>query len=92
MDYITDLINNLLMRIILLLLIVALASSFSYSASKPTLLRNVETELHKMIAAYAKGDTSTAFSIAVKVHFAIETLHADLEIALDPIPIQQINC
>jgi hypothetical protein len=41
-----------------------------------------------MIAAYAKGDTSTAFSIAVKVHFAVENLHADLEIALIPIPIQ----
>lgn len=80
------------MRILLLLLLLALASAFSHSAAKPTLLRNVETELHKMIAAYAAEDSSTAFSIAVKIHFAVEALHADLQLPLNPLPAQQINC
>lgn len=66
------------MRILLLILILTLASAFSYSAAKPNLLRNVEIELDKMSAAFAKKDSSSAFSIAVKIHFAVETLHADL--------------
>lgn len=33
-----------------------------------------------MTEAYKKGDTSLAFSIAVKVYFAVKALHSDLDI------------
>jgi hypothetical protein len=39
--------------------------------AKHNLLSNVEIELKKMVAFFDKGDTSHAFSIAVKVYFAV---------------------
>jgi hypothetical protein len=47
-----------------------------------------------MISAYEKGDTSLAFSIVIKVYYAVQTLHADLDIQQDPITtsLQSINC
>lgn len=53
---------------------------FVTAMAKLHLLRNVETELTKMVDHYNKGDTSHAFSIAVKVHFAIKALHSDLQL------------
>lgn len=41
------------------------------SYSKNHLLSNVEIELSNMVSYYEKGDTSHAFSIAVKVYFAV---------------------
>lgn len=47
-----------------------------------------------MTDAYDKGDTSRAFSIALKVYFAVQTLHEDLDIQQDSIKVPQesINC
>jgi hypothetical protein len=58
------------MRVLGLLLLIAVLLTLS-SSKQMKLLRNVETEFSKMSAAYSSGDTSLAFSIAVKVHFAI---------------------
>lgn len=47
-----------------------------------------------MTEAYDKGDTSLAFSIALKVYFAVQTLHEDLDIQQESIKVPQesINC
>ena len=34
-----------------------------------------------MVDSYKNGDTSHAFSIAVKIYFAVQMLHGDLEIS-----------
>lgn len=47
-----------------------------------------------MITAYENNDTSLAFSIAVKVYFAVQFLHADLDIQQDPVKplLHAISC
>lgn len=47
-----------------------------------------------MGAAYDNGDTSLAFSIAMKVFYAVQTLHEDLDMAQDAPKLQgqSINC
>lgn len=57
-------------RLILLLLLLSCAASKGLG-----LLNRVEEELNKMIAFHRSGDTSHAFSIALKVHYAIKALH-----------------
>jgi hypothetical protein len=55
--------------IVLISIFLTLVVNLSYS--KNHLLSNVEIELGKMVSSYEKGDTSHAFSIAVKVYFAV---------------------
>lgn len=46
-----------------------------------------------MVEAYEEGDTSTAFSIAMKVYVAVQMLHKDLEIIQDaPKMLKAVNC
>jgi len=56
-------------QIALFCLILTLTSTVTLI--KHNLLANVEIELKKMITFFEKGDTSHAFSIAVKVYFAV---------------------
>jgi hypothetical protein len=74
-------------RALFLFLLVATA------IAKMNLLRNVETEFTKMVEHYKKGDTSHAFSIAVKVHFAVQALHTDLKL-IQPASLVggKVNC
>lgn len=61
-------------------------------AGKHDLLANVRVELDKMGHAYAEGRTSHAFSIAAKIYFAVQALHADLELSADRPPPAAVNC
>jgi len=46
-----------------------------------------------MIQLYEKGDTSTAFSIAMKVYFAVQMLHIDMDLPQEtPKILQSVNC
>ena len=78
MSFIEDHYKSYLMTIKRTFILVFL---FAFVLSKHFgLLRNIETELEKMIDSHRNGDTSHAFSIAVKVHFAVSTLRTDLDI------------
>jgi len=59
-------------------LLLLLLLSFLASSKQMKLLRNVETEFNKMVESFSSGDTSHAFSIAMKVYFAVKALHTDL--------------
>ena len=60
-------------------LLLLICFAISINTFKHTLLRRCHDEMDKMINFYHKGDTSHAFSVALKVLFAVETLHKDLE-------------
>ena len=46
-----------------------------------------------MVDFYKKGDTSHAFSIAVKVHFAVQALQSDLQITEPKSLLEgKVNC
>jgi hypothetical protein len=66
------------LKLIPSLFITILIVSASSFPSQTHLLQNCQLELQKMIAAHDAGDTSLAFSIAVKVYFAVQFLHNDL--------------
>ena len=47
-----------------------------------------------MVQSHKDGDTSHAFSIAVKVYFAVKTLHGDMDIT-EPSSLlnsDKVNC
>lgn len=81
------------MRTIFALLLLLVVSALALNVRRPSLLQNCEPELRKMVEAHEKGDTSTAFSIAMKVYVAVQMLHKDLEIVQDaPRKVQAVNC
>jgi hypothetical protein len=81
------------MRPICALLLLLVVSAGALNAHRPSLLQNCEPELKEMVEAHEKGDTSTAFSIAMKVYVAVQMLHKDLEIVQDaPKIVQAVNC
>ena len=46
-----------------------------------------------MVTSYQQGDTSHAFSIAMKVLLAVETLHTDLDMPkVGPSTVHAVNC
>jgi hypothetical protein len=81
------------MRPICALLLLLLVCGGTLNVHRPSLLSNCEGELKEMIVAYEKGDTSTAFSIAMKVYVAVQMLHKDLDMIQDaPRMVEAVNC